>query len=156
MSIYLPRHRGEAVVRTTAPAQPLSPARIDGTIMVVEDDARVRAATGTALAELGYRTVLCASGAEALERLGDESIALLMSDVVMPGMTGPELVEKVRIRFPALRVLFVTGYVGEAGEAETFRDATVLRKPFTLRALTDALAVSAASEPEASAANRAA
>jgi signal transduction histidine kinase/ActR/RegA family two-component response regulator len=144
VSIYLPRHRGETEEEASAPTRALAHARIDGTIMVVEDDSRVRAATGSALDELGYRTVLCASGAEALDRLGDEPIALLMSDVVMPGMTGPELVERVRLRFPNLRVLFVTGYVGEAGEAEMFRDAVVLRKPFTLRALTDALAAAAA------------
>ncbi|WP_404711311.1 ATP-binding protein [Sphingomonas sp. MMS24-J13] len=144
VSIYLPRHRGDTEEQASAPAQVPIPTRIDGTIMVVEDDARVRAATGNALDELGYRTVLCASGAEALERLGDEPIALLLTDVVMPGMTGPELVERVRLRFPNLRVLFVTGYVGEAGEAEMFRDSVVLRKPFTLRALTDALAAAAA------------
>jgi signal transduction histidine kinase/ActR/RegA family two-component response regulator len=153
VSIYLPRYRGEAEVQEAGPAPTLAPARIEGTIMVVEDDPRVRAATGNALDELGHRAVLCASGAEALERLDDEPIAMLITDVVMPGMTGTELVERVRLRFPNLRVLFVTGYVGEAGEAEMFRDAVVLRKPFTLRALADALAATAASEREA---NRAA
>jgi CheY-like chemotaxis protein len=156
VSLYLPRHAEQAANPVPAPAPDLAPARIEGLIMVVEDDARVRAATGTALAELGYETILCASGAEAMERIDDQPIGLLMTDVVMPGMTGPELVERARARFPGLRVLFVTGYVGEAGEAEMFRDAAVLHKPFTLRALAKALAGVAASRTESGSAHRAA
>jgi CheY-like chemotaxis protein len=157
VSLYLPRHVGQAEAVAAAPAPVAAGPRIEGPIMVVEDDARVRASTGTALAELGYETILCASGAEAIERIGDGAIGLLMTDVVMPGMTGPELVERVRGQFPALRVLFVTGYVGEAGEAEMFRDATVLHKPFTMRALAKALAeVAAAPAADAGSAHRAA
>jgi CheY-like chemotaxis protein len=156
VSLYLPRHAGQAEQPAAAPAPDLAPARIEGTIMVVEDDARVRAATGAALAELGYQTILCASGAEAMERMGDEPIGMLMTDVVMPGMTGPELVERARVRYPDLRVLFVTGYVGEAGEAEMFRDAAILHKPFTLRALTGALAKVAGAQANSGSAHRAA
>jgi signal transduction histidine kinase/ActR/RegA family two-component response regulator len=157
VSLYLPRHRGEVTAAASSPTPTLRTVRIDGAILVVEDDARVRSATGSALAELGYKTILCASGAEALDRLGSgDQIGLLMTDVVMPGMTGPELVERVRLRLPRLRILFVTGYVGEAGEAEMFRDAIVLRKPFTLRALADALANAGAARPESDSADRAA
>jgi signal transduction histidine kinase/ActR/RegA family two-component response regulator len=158
VSIYLPRHAGDmALPREESgrqvPARPV--AAFTGTILVVEDDARVRVATGEALQELGYDHVLCGSGAEALQLIDtDRDFALLMTDVVMPNMTGPELVRAVRTHRPQLGVLFVTGYAGEAGEAETFKNADVLRKPFTLRGLSDALATLARRDGTAS--NRAA
>jgi signal transduction histidine kinase/ActR/RegA family two-component response regulator len=155
VSLYLPRHTGQ--MAKEAPRVALAPraTRIEGTILVVEDDARVRAATGAALVELGYAPILCSSGAEAIERLATcTDLGLLMTDVVMPGMTGPELVQQVRLSWPDARILFVTGYVGEAGEPENFRGAAVLRKPFTLRALAEALA--SATPPGPKAANEAA
>ncbi|WP_420142274.1 ATP-binding protein [Sphingomonas sp.] len=144
VSVYLPRHIGAGERKPDPVPHPVAmqplPA-FGGTILVVEDDARVRIATGEALSELGYPHVLCGSAAEAIKRLqAGEQHALLMTDVVMPNMTGPELVRSVRISHPDMPVLFVTGYVGEAGEADTFKGAAVLRKPYTLRALADTLA----------------
>jgi len=129
-----------------AAANPAKRATVNtGTILVVEDDPRVRAATGTALEELGYSFILCGSGPEALAELEKrDDIGLVITDVVMPGMTGPELAHTVRARHPDIGLLFVTGYVGEAGEAESFKGSEVLRKPFTLRALADALESAAA------------
>jgi len=142
VSIYLPRHAGQvkAAAERAAP-NPAKRAIADiGTILVVEDDPRVRAATGTALEELGYAFFLCGSGPEAIAQLEKRNdIGLVMTDVVMPGMTGPELAHTVRARHPDIGLLFVTGYVGEAGEAESFAGSEVLRKPFTLRALAEAL-----------------
>ena len=57
----------------------------------------------------------------------------------MPGMTGPDLVDRIVRSRPVLNVLFVTGYVGEAGDAQRFRGHEVLRKPFTLAALSAAV-----------------
>jgi len=141
VSIYLPRHAGEAraAVRAPAGATPKASAEV-GTILVVEDDPRVRAATGTALTELGYPAILCGSGPEAIDQLEErDDIGLVITDVVMPGMTGPELAGQIRATHPEVGLLFVTGYVGEAGEAESFKGSEVLRKPFTLRALAEAL-----------------
>ncbi len=141
VSIYLPRYAGEVEIAQSAPAGAAPKANVEvGTILVVEDDPRVRAATGTALSELGYPAILCGSGPEAIDRLQErDDIGLVMTDVVMPGMTGPELAGEIRARHPDVGLLFVTGYVGEAGEADSFRGSEVLRKPFTLRALADAL-----------------
>jgi len=142
VSIYLPRHTG--AVRTdykseTAVLRKVEPG--DEMILVVEDDPRVRASTGAALTELGYRAILCESGEEALDMLGRRTdIGLVITDVVMPGMSGPELVTAIEARFPAVRILFVTGYVGETGDAETFAGHDVLRKPFTLHALAERVA----------------
>jgi signal transduction histidine kinase/CheY-like chemotaxis protein len=112
----------------------------DGIVLVVEDDARVRVATIGALEELGYQTLGCGSAEEAIEALRDRyDIGMIITDVVMPGMTGPEMVRKIAPLYPHIAVLFVTGYVGEAGETEQFANYEVLRKPFTVNALARAV-----------------
>ena len=145
VSIYLPRHHGAVAIEQRG-EQPLAPAVASaGTIIVVEDDPRVRGATDAALRELGYTTSLCASGEEALTRLRERpDTRLVVTDVVMPGMSGPELVDQIHGRYPDIGVLFVTGYVGEAGEAENFAGHAVLRKPFTIRAIGEAVAAALA------------
>jgi len=146
VSIYLPRHiaksprQANAVELVAVENAPLTAAL---NILVVEDDQRVRAATVAALEELGHAPVPCTAGADALEILETRTdIGLIITDVVMPGMTGPELISQVSTLYPHLAVLFVTGYAGEAGDAESFTGHEVLRKPFTINTL--ALSIAAA------------
>ncbi|HEY0149580.1 MAG TPA: ATP-binding protein [Allosphingosinicella sp.] len=150
VSIYLPRSAetargsGEAqagaqaaagVVHETVPA--------DSAILVVEDDPRVSRATVGALEEMGYRPIACASGKEAVAILEREArIDLVITDIMMPEMTGPELVREIGRRWPEIAVLFVTGYVGEAGDAEELSGHDILRKPFTVSALAGAVSTS--------------
>ncbi|MDO9368831.1 MAG: ATP-binding protein [Sphingopyxis sp.] len=114
-------------------------------ILVVEDDERVLAATVDAVSELGHTAVACGNplDAEALVegRLaeGQGGFDLILSDVLMPELTGPEMVAQLKQRWPALSVLFVTGYSGDASEIASFGDHDVLRKPFTLTALDQAI-----------------
>ena len=141
VSIYLPRDRRRpaaaappamSVVRLPQPLR--EPAAAGESILLVEDDARVRLATSEALAELGYVPIECAGAKEALDALAaNPSVRLMVSDVVMPDTTGPELAAIVRARHPDVAVLFVTGYSGEDG-SELIGEA-VLRKPFTIAAL---------------------
>ena len=70
---------------------------------------------------------------------GGSGFDLILSDVLMPQLTGPELVAQLKQRWPDLSVLFVTGYAGDASEVESFGDHDVLRKPFTLTALDQAI-----------------
>jgi signal transduction histidine kinase/ActR/RegA family two-component response regulator len=113
-------------------------------ILVVEDDQRVLAATVDAVEELGHSVVGCDNPLEA-ERLVEGRLAdggsfdLILSDVLMPELTGPELVAQLKRRWPELSVLFVTGYSGDASEVASFGDHDVLRKPFTLNALDQAI-----------------
>ncbi len=114
-------------------------------ILVVEDDERVLAATVDAVSELGHTVVACGNPLEA-EALVEGRIAeggsgfdLILSDVLMPDLTGPEMVAQLKQRWPELSVLFVTGYAGDAGEVAAFGDHDVLRKPFTLTALDQAI-----------------
>jgi PAS domain S-box-containing protein len=105
------------------------------TILVVEDDPQVRGVTVRALSSNGYDVVPAASGEEALElaaRAGDR-IDLVVTDVVMPGMTGREVVDQLRRRLPGLRALFVSGYTQDAIAQRGVIDSGVefLPKPFT-------------------------
>ncbi len=120
-------------------------------ILVVEDDPRVSRSTVSALEELGYRPIACDSGDAALAIIRRERrVDLVLTDVMMPGMTGTELVRTLAREYPDCAILFVTGYVGDAGEALELSDYDLLRKPFTVTALSKAVATALArrlSEP---------
>ena len=109
-------------------------------ILVVEDDQRVLAATVDAVTELGHHAVACGNPLDA-ERLVTEhgGFDLILSDVLMPELTGPEMVAQLKEQWHDLSVLFVTGYAGDASEIASFGDHDVLRKPFTLAALDQAI-----------------
>jgi signal transduction histidine kinase/CheY-like chemotaxis protein len=146
VSIYLPRSTAaaeQAAVRPPAATRFAEPVkgRHGATVLVVEDDPRVSRSTVGALEELGYRPIPSAGGREALEILARESdIDLIVTDVMMPEMTGTELAAEVRRRRPGMRILFVTGYVGEAGDGHDLSGHEMLRKPFTVNALAGAVA----------------
>ena len=86
------------------------------TILVVEDDAQVKEIATRVLAKLGYRVLAASNGDEALAILANAhtQVDLVMSDVIMPGMTGPELYRRLSVRYPRLRVLFTSGYSSDA------------------------------------------
>ncbi len=151
VSLYLPRFFAEARVEGAAVVTPIaapSRAMSGANILVVEDDARVRTATVGALREVGYLPIPCASGEDAIAMLdARDDIALIVTDVVMPGMTGPELIAAIAPRHAAVPVLYVTGYVGEAGDANGFAGHDVLRKPFTVAGLERAVATALAGKP---------
>jgi CheY-like chemotaxis protein len=92
-----------------------------------------------ALAGNGYRVVEARDGEEALERAREaaEPFSLLVTDVVMPGLSGPQLAGRLREQFPAMAVLFVSGYPGETDEERVAfgPDAAYLPKPFTAELL---------------------
>jgi PAS domain S-box-containing protein len=108
--IYLPRTVG-TIASTDEPALRTSPAGRE-TILVAEDDERVRMLTVRLLSRLGYRAIAVGSGDEALAWLDThaEPIDLLLTDVIMPGMNGKTLAERVRAVRPGTRVLFTSGY----------------------------------------------
>ncbi len=149
VSIYLPRSATDPMAEPVVPHSVSTlPRRRGTTVLVVEDDPRVLAATGDALEELGLRTVRCLHPGDARKRLRENpDIGLIVSDVLMPGMTGPELVASIRNDYPGLPVLFVTGYAGDIDTAAAFGGHMVLRKPFTLASLGKAVGMLLANDP---------
>ncbi len=99
-----------------------------GSVLMVEDEDALRTLVGRILTEEGYTVLTAASGEEALELAAVSGpIDLLVSDVVLGGMTGPELVTKLRARRPDLKVLLMSGYAGvPLGPVDDF-----LPKPFS-------------------------
>jgi signal transduction histidine kinase/ActR/RegA family two-component response regulator len=153
VSLYLPRTLAdERNVRIHPAAQQRADneATVPGArILLVEDDPRVRSSTIEALQDLDYDPVACGSGAEAIQLFEEHPFDLVITDVIMPEMTGPELIKHLKQTHEDFAVLFVTGYVGE-GETGDLVGYELLRKPFTVGALANAVAVALArrtSEP---------
>ena len=118
------------------------------TILVVEDQPEVRALLSDALEMLGYWVLAAAHPNEALAIADEhaEEIDLVLTDVVMPVMNGPELARRLMRRHPFLRVLYLSGHGAEALAALGVPGGdTVLKKPFTMDALIER--VSGALEP---------
>jgi signal transduction histidine kinase/ActR/RegA family two-component response regulator len=151
VSIYLPRTHVAASGRIHPAVRNAGPdAHVPGArILLVEDDPRVRTATVGALEDLDYEPAACGSGAEAIALFGEREFDLVVTDVIMPEMTGPELIRYLKTSQDRdFAVLFVTGYVGD-GESDDLRGYELLRKPFTVGALASAVAAALArtSEP---------
>ena len=140
--IYLPRHIGaQGAVPAEAKLPDREPVLHPPTrILVVEDDPRVLNQTMAALAELGHLPVACDHPSKAAKLLtSHRDIGLIISDVLMPEMTGPEMVRSLPATFAHVPVLFVTGYAGDTAESADFAGHDVLRKPYTLLGLAHAL-----------------
>jgi CheY-like chemotaxis protein len=153
VSLYLPRTEVAASLRihpAVRKAEADADAHVPGArILLVEDDPRVRTATVGALEDLDYEPAACGSGAEAIALFGEREFDLVITDVIMPEMTGPELIRYLKTSQDRdFAVLFVTGFVGE-GESDDLRDYELLRKPFTVGALASSVAAALArtSEP---------
>ena len=133
--VYLPRFAGDAAVPRPVSAINTALAAGSETVLVVEDEAAIRQLTKLILQKAGY-TVLLAESPVAAERIAGSHpgpIHLMLTDVVMPGMRGPELAERlIRLR-PDLRVLYMSGYTDDAIAHHGFLDAGTefLQKPFT-------------------------
>jgi signal transduction histidine kinase len=137
--IYLPQVDGDATVETI-PKVALADHRGVETVLVVEDDAAVTKLTCEALRKHGYDVLEAANGGEALliceRRPG--AIHLIVTDIVMPYMSGPDLAARARELQPQARVLFTSGYTDDAVVRHGLLDRTVafLQKPFAISALT--------------------
>ena len=132
--IYFPVDDGEIEAEPAPPASGLPGARPAATVLLVEDEEAVRGFARAVLASGGYRVLEAAAGAEALEiaQAAGEPIDLLLTDVVMPGMNGKDLAERLAGAYPGLRVLFMSGYTENAiaprGVVE--KGTTLIQKPF--------------------------
>jgi signal transduction histidine kinase len=133
-TIYLPRTLETPKSEGPAPAESGPRRAGTETILLVEDEASVRDLASRVLTAAGYR-VLSAAGPQAALRTASnypEFIHLLVTDVVMPDMSGPVLAERLRQARPNLDVLFISGFSGESITAiQPFGQNRLLSKPFT-------------------------
>ncbi|MEW6320833.1 MAG: ATP-binding protein [Acidobacteriota bacterium] len=108
------------------------------TVLLVEDDAAVRELTQATLERHGYRVLSAAGPEEALEIVRGHSgaLQLLLSDVVMPGMLGPELARHVKALRPDIKLLFMSGYAADVVTPELLAEGALLQKPFSVAVLT--------------------
>jgi two-component system cell cycle sensor histidine kinase/response regulator CckA len=139
--IYLPVHRAEAAVKPARKTrEPAGELWGTGTILLVEDEATVRAVAERALTRHGYTVLLAENGEAAIEILDREKrVDLMISDVVMPTMDGPTTAREARIRQPDLPILFISGYAEEQLRQSIDLDRVAfLAKPFSVQKLAEA------------------
>ena len=149
--VYLPRVE-EAETAAGPPPAALPRSGAGGRILLVEDDESVRGLVADLLQEAGYSVLSSGHPAAALALAAAVgSLDLLVTDVIMPGMSGRDLARRLEAERPGLRVLYVSGYAGEAltrhGGIE--RGEHFLSKPFSERGLLDAVAAALAASPPA-------
>lgn len=138
--VYLPvePEEGSGLGRVSQPA-PEASLGGDETVLVVEDSGPVRRLVRTTLELFGYRVLDAADGEAALEILqaGEPKVDLVITDVVLPQMPGPEMVKQARQRMPGLKVIYMSGYTGEfmveRGVVEPGLE--LIEKPFSPEAL---------------------
>jgi CheY-like chemotaxis protein len=135
--VFLPRTDvTELVAHLPAQAVPLRAGAL--TVLVVEDDEGLRRVARRLLEPKGYTVLLAANAAQALELFkGNWSIDVLLTDVVMPGASGPELTRQLMEQRPALKVIYMSGYTEEAiGRHGALNSGVAfLHKPFTSEAV---------------------
>ncbi|MBF9042293.1 response regulator [Rhodobacterales bacterium HKCCE4037] len=148
-TIYIPAHEAMPEGTRTAGLKPsggkgrarVSDDRRPGVVLLVEDEAPVRAFASRALRLRGYTVIEAGSAEEALETLEDKDLAidLFVTDVIMPGLDGPTWVRQALKDRPDTKVVFVSGYAEDAldDSAEEIPGSIFLPKPFSLTDLTE-------------------
>jgi two-component system, cell cycle sensor histidine kinase and response regulator CckA len=136
--LYFPRVFAEAA---PVQARPPDPVRLTGTetILVVEDEEAIRHFISAVLSQAGYTVKDAGNGVEALAFIPSAGarVDLLLTDIVMPVLSGKELGRRARDRLPGMRILYMSGYTGDAIAQHGILDSDVylLRKPFTAHVL---------------------
>lgn len=138
VDVYFPRILAEREVSTGEPPV-VKPSGGHETILLVEDDDAVRLLIRDELRKLGYRIVEARNGIEACliatPYMG--KLRLLLTDIVMPGMSGTELARQLRVIKPELNVFFISGYDDDIGIGVGDRSIAYLQKPFTTEVLAE-------------------
>jgi signal transduction histidine kinase len=139
--LYLPRTEDGATPAAQA-AAPAEPRHGHEVVLVAEDEELVRTMVVSALRQRGYTVVAVTTGEEALEVIEQRGpeLGVLLTDVIMPGISGIELLERARKARPDLRAIFMSGYTAlTMDHRRPPRGVTFLEKPFTLARLDEAI-----------------
>jgi CheY-like chemotaxis protein len=137
-TVYLPRVQADLEPVWESGPVPASPGGSE-TVLVVEDEEAVRHLLSRVLRSKGYGVLVAQNGNDAVAIAADraERIDLIVTDVVMPDLSGPALVTQLRQSRPGLRVLYITGYAEEAigSHGSIGTSSALLEKPFTANQL---------------------
>jgi PAS domain S-box-containing protein len=151
--VYLPSAEHKLTSSLSAAVEPVLPKGQGIRILLVEDDEIMRSLTRKLLEEYGFTVVEAESGTSALgwAAANPDHIDLLLTDVVMPAMSGPELAERLCVMRAGLRVVYMSGYTGELMDTgDRLKRRILLEKPFTRTALLNILHKTLESEEIAS------
>ena len=130
--IYLPSADHKLDIAPETKTEALPPRREGLTILLAEDDPLMRRLTRKMLEEHGYKVLEAVDGEAALEVIRSQAIDLILTDVVMKGMNGPELVLRLIDSHPSMKVVYMSGYTGELIADQGVEGAIrLLEKPFT-------------------------
>ena len=138
--IYLPKAQGKASELETE-KKPSAPPKGSETILVVEDESGVRELACEFLKVSGYSVIQAKDGVEALEVVSRHQgpVDLVLTDIVMPRMGGPELVDRLKALRPAMRAILMSGYAEYTGVSpqESSPHPPILQKPFSVASLVE-------------------
>ena len=140
--VYLPAADHKLGIAPASRAEALPPRAKDKTILLVEDDVLMRSVTKQMLEDHGYKVLEAEDGTSALERLRARgSVDIALTDVVMRGMSGPDLAVHLAKSYPTTKIVFMSGYTGELlDQTEGMRlGIPLLEKPFTRARLLNAM-----------------
>jgi signal transduction histidine kinase len=139
--VFLPIATAEPADADTPLRRRSTPPQGTGQVLVVEDDEGARGVTARLLQQAGFEVRLAPDGATALAALEAGPLPrVVVSDLMMPGLDGAELSQRIRERWPSLPVVIVSGYADVELQTGQILAAVVLEKPFTARALVEAIA----------------
>ena len=115
----------------------------EATVLVVDDEAEVRALERRILEGVGYGVLEATNGADAIDRMAAAArVDLLVADLQMPEVCGPEMVRRIRLARPDMPVLYVTGHIdGLMNERSLCEGEALLEKPFTMAGLREAVSL---------------
>ena len=131
--VFFPRAHGPLETRPAATAPKAAAAAGSESILVVEDEEAVRLSSVNLLQHCGYTVHAAANGKAALQILDQTPIDLVVSDVIMPEMSGPQLAKEIRRRWPRTALLFTSGYTRDVWDDTELgpESSNLLAKPFT-------------------------
>ncbi len=142
LTVHLPQASAESLAQGASRETTTAVDPAGQTILLVEDADGVRGVVRETLRGAGYAVLEARDAGEALEICNIEPgpLDLMLTDVVMPGIAGPDLADRVRGRRPEMQVLYMSGYADDVLGEEVRRQAGLLHKPFSTRELLDAVA----------------
>jgi CheY-like chemotaxis protein len=131
--IYLPRSQSEKALQIKLPQQISKQHSGHETILVVDDELSLLMLSKKSLQSLGYKVLTAANAGEALGILEENTVNVLFSDVIMPGISGYQLAERVSVRYPDIKILLTSGYSDSANTCEKKKqfDVDIITKPYT-------------------------